>query len=995
MGRKLLVVVASMGLVAASLVPAQATVEPGGNTRSADISSIKADKSKVGRYVVVMDKDPLVKTYGRDRVNTTSARRRATQLRSDHDRALRAIGKRPSDKTYSYTVSLNGFAVALTDAQAVKMARQKGVVRILRDVKRFKTTDASPDFLGLTGAGGPWAQGLTGEGVVVGVIDTGIWPEHPSFADDGSYPAPPVALEDTPDNPACNFGNVAHNPQDAPFTCTNKLVGARQMLETYRSFVGADPDEYDSARDDDGHGTHTASTSAGNQDVPAEIFGIDRGTVSGIAPRAHVIAYKALGNLGGFTSDLAAAIDQAVEDGVDVINYSIGGGASLTTADDIAFLFAADAGVFVAASAGNSGPGPGTIGGPASVPWLTAVGASTQPRFFQGTVLLTGAQPVRGASVTQGTKRAQLVDAEDAGGDLCVPGTLDPAKVTGRIVLCRRGQVGRAEKSFAVSQAGGIGMILYNTTNDDNLFTDNHFVPSVHLDLTEGLKVKSYIDSRSGATAQLVGNQTSTFDPAPSMTIFSSRGPDPVAEDIIKPDITAPGLQILAGASPTPDPGAAAPGQLFQAIAGTSMSSPHMAGAFALVKQAHPDWSAAAAKSAVMTTAYQDVRDNDRVSQATPFGMGSGHVDMAGQKDKGTPFDPGLVYEAGFLDYLGFLCDADRSAFANPEGTCAALEDLGIPTEAENLNYPSIGVASVPGTRTITRTVTSVAKASSAPRVFTAQVDAPAGYTVTVTPNRIRLLPGQSATFEVRFDNVSAPLDEWRFGSLNWKSGAYDVRSPLAVKAVDLEAPAEVSGTGENGSVDIPVTFGYTGSYTAGAHGLEPATVISDNVPHDPDQIFDPADGFSDAHDIVVNDAHHLRIAMPPDAVDSPDIDIDLYLFDPNGDLVASSTLGGTDELIDIAAPTDGTWTIYVHGWNTGGEGTSADYDLYHWVVPSAAGTGNLSITSAPPSAVKGESGVVTASWTGAPPVWNLGAVSHNGPTGLMGLTLVDVDNRP
>jgi len=993
MGRRLLVVVASMGLVAASLVPAQAIADSGATLRRADVSAVKADSAKTGRYVVVMDKDPLARTYGKDRVNTARARRRAKQLRADHDRVLRAVGKRASDKTHSYTVSLNGFAVALTDAQAVKMARQKGVVRIMKDVKRFKTTDASPEFLGLTGAGGPWARGLTGEGVVVGVIDTGVWPEHPSFADDGSYAAPPVTLEDTPDNPSCNFGNTAHNPLDAPFTCQNKLIGARQMLETYRSVIGAEPDEYDSARDDDGHGTHTASTSAGNQDVSAEIFGIDRGKVSGIAPRAHVIAYKALGNLGGFSSDLAAAIDQAVEDGVDVINYSIGGGAALTGPDDIAFLFAADAGVFVAASAGNSGPGPGTIGGPASVPWLTAVGASTQPRFFQGQVRLTNTLSVKGASVTQGTGRHPLVDAEDAGGDLCVPGTLDPAKVTGKIVLCRRGQVGRAEKSFAVQEAGGVGMVLYNTNNVDNLFTDNHFVPSVHVDLDQGLVVKNYIDSTATPTAQLVGNQKSTFAPAPSMTIFSSRGPDPVAEDIIKPDITAPGLQILAGASPTPDPGAASPGELFQAIAGTSMSSPHMAGAFALLKQARPDWSAAVAKSAMMTTSYQDVRDNDRVSQATPFGMGSGHVDMAGQKDKGTPFDPGLVYDAGFLEYLGFLCDTDRSAFGNPDATCAALEDMGIPTQAEDLNLASIGVASVPGTRTIKRTVTSVAKASNAPRLFKAVVDAPAGFGVTVTPDKLWLRPGESATYEVRFDNVSAPIGEWQFGSLNWKSSSYDVYSPIAVKASILEAPAEVEGQGADGSVDIPVTFGYTGSYHAGAHGLVPATVISDNVPQDPDQNFDPADGFSDVHDIVVTDAHHLRLAMPPDAVPSPDVDIDLYLFDPNGDLVAQSTKGGTDELIDIAAPMNGTWKIYVHGWQT--VTPTADYDLYQWLVPSAEGGGNLSITSAPDSAVTGESGVVTASWTGAPPEWNLGAVSHNGPSGLIQLTLVNVDNRP
>ncbi len=198
------------------------------------------------------------------------------------------------------------------------------------------------------------------------------------------------------------LGIPHHNPNDAPFTCNDKLIGARQMLATYRALIGAEPFEYDSARDENGHGTHTASTAGGNAGVQASIFGIGRGVVSGVAPRAHIVAYKGLGALGGFGSDLAAAIDQAVADGVDVINYSIGGGASLDGPDDIAFLFAADAGVFVATSAGNSGPGADSVGGPGTVPWLTTVGASTQARTFQGSAVLGNGDEYFGASVTAG-----------------------------------------------------------------------------------------------------------------------------------------------------------------------------------------------------------------------------------------------------------------------------------------------------------------------------------------------------------------------------------------------------------------------------------------------------------------------------------------------------------------------------------------------------------------------------------------------------------------
>ncbi len=993
MRRRLSVLVAVVGLTAASLLPAEGATGTQGHAPAA-----KPAVERSQRYIVVMASDPLVVTHGQARLRTAPARAREAQLTAGQDAALEAVGKRPADKAYSYTTAIDGFAADLTDSQVARLRARKDVTLVMPDVMRHTTTDASPRFLGLSGPGGVWAKGYTGEGVIVGVIDTGIWPEHPSFADNGSYPPLGITLENTPANPSCNFGNSTQNPLDRPFTCNNKLIGAREFLNTYRAVLGFDPDEYDSARDDDGHGTHTASTSAGNSGVAAQIYGVPLGTVSGIAPRARVIAYKALGNQGGFTSDLTAAIDQAVTDGVNVINYSVGGGASLTGGDDIAYLFAADAGVLVATSAGNSGPGAGTIGGPASVPWVTSVGASTQPRFFQATVRLGNGRQFAGASVTAGTGSLRLVDAASAGDDLCTPGALDPAKVRGKMVLCRRGVVGRAEKSFAVQQAGGAGMILYNNDNVDNLFTDNHWVPSVHLDQTAGLAVKSYIAGQRRPTARIIANQRSVWPSAPSMAVFSSRGPDPVAEDIIKPDVTAPGVQILAGASPTPDPGALggqAPGQLFQAIAGTSMSSPHVAGTLALIRQAHPDWSPAMAKSALMTTAYQNVVDNDRSSPANPFGMGSGHIDPAGQHGHGTPFDPGLVYDAGFLDYLGFLCDADNSVFSDPAGTCGSLASLGVPTTARNLNYPSIGIKAVPGTETVQRTVTRVARPGSTSKdkvEFRARVSAPPGFSVTVTPNRLRLAPGATATFSVTVTNVSAPIGEWRFGSLTWKSERYDVYSPIAVKGSALSAPASVTGTGAAGSVDIPVKFGYTGAYTAGAHGLVSATVTQSTVAQDPDQTFDPTDGFSDPHPITLTGAALLRVALPPDAVSDPNIDLDVYITDSSGQVIASSTAGGTDEKIDISAPADGTYTIWVHGWQT--VTPTAAYTMYDWVIPNAPGGGNLSITAAPATATSGATGTVTATWAGVPATWNLGAVSHSGPSGVLGLTLVEVDNR-
>ena len=984
-------------------------------------------------YIVVLAEDPIIsyegdiaglaatEIQGGENVETADPAvvEYENFLEEQHDQSLEEAGVDASAKIHDYTVALNGYSAILTESQVEAIKLQKNVKFVMEDQRRYAHTDSSPDFLGLTVKGGAYDSGYTGEGVVVGVIDTGIWPEHPSFADDGSYSPAPIPPLDETDFPACDFGNTAHNPNDAPFTCNNKLVGARQILDTYRSLTGADPDEFDSARDDDGHGTHTASTAAGNAGVEASIYGLPVATISGIAPRAHIIAYKALGNLGGYTSDLAAAIDQAVADGVDVINYSIGGGAALPGADEIAFLFAADAGVFVATSAGNSGPGPETIGSPSVMPWVTTVGASTQRRFFEGLVTLGNGRKYAGASLTPEVGWRPLVDAAALGNELCDPAVPFTGSVEGKIVLCKRGAVDRAAKSLAVFNAGGAGMIHYNTTDVDNLYTDPHWVPSVHIDYTPGLKIKDYITKSSFPKAKIetredhfgcdrfqfhnvghfgedlgwhsreCGPRISNWKNAPTMAIFSSRGPNPIAPDIIKPDVTAPGFQILAGNSPFPDPGVL-PGQLFQSIAGTSMSSPHVAGVFALLKQAHPEWSAAMAKSALMTTAKLNVLDNDRVSQADWFDMGAGHIAPGGKWVKGSVAQPGLVYDAGLLDYFGFLCDIFPDVFANPAATCGFLEANGIPTKAYNLNYPSIGVSSLAGTQTVLRTVTSVA---SGTETFKATVYAPPGYNVTVTPDTLTLAPGESATFEVTIANDgSAPVGEWRQGALQWKAGKYSVVSPIAVKGALFDAPLEISGSGESGSASFNVQFGYTGDYMAGAHGLIPATVTNATVLQDPDQTFDPGDGFSNAHTFNLSGVAHFRLALPPESTE-PDADLDVYVYDPNGDLVATSTAGGTNEQIDIQLPEDGTWTVYVHGWQT--VGPDSTYDMYTWAIPLATG-GNLTIDSAPTSATIGQIATINISWTGATAgQWHLGAVSHTGDSGLMGLTLVNVDNRP
>jgi subtilisin family serine protease len=937
-------------------------------TYDGDVAGLAATAPADGEQLD--DDDPAVEQY-------------VDHLAAEQTEALDTAGVAPEDRGRSYAYALNGMEAELTADEVVALERQPSVAKVVPNSLRQLTTDNSGEFLGLDDrSGGAYASGYTGEDVVVGVIDSGIWPEHASFADDGSY-APLAGYEDL----ACDFGDTAHNPDDAPFDCNNKLLGAYDMRIAYKAGIG--PEVYNSARDYDGHGTHTASTAAGNAEVASSIYGIRRGTLSGVAPRARVIAYSACGELGCVTSDLVAAIDQAVADGVDVINYSIGGGASLTDPADLAFLFAADANVWVATSAGNSGPGPETMGGPATTPWITSVGASTQDRTFTSLIWFGAFGFASGSSITPGTHgRAFLVDAEDLGNALCDPAVGFNADVAHKIVLCERGGVARVAKSQAVADAGGAGMILFNNNDQMALVTDNHFVPSVLVDHSTGMRLKNYVDRGGRWSRAMITTGIRTRSQGSVMADFSSRGANPIAPDLIKPDVTAPGVNVLAGNTPTPTNGS--PGELFQSISGTSMSSPHVAGVFALMRQAHPDWSAAMAKSALMTTARQDVVKEDKVTPADPFDMGAGHIDPSAPVDApGSPFDPGLVYDAGLYDYFGFLCDAEPSIFLDAAATCGAIESLGYPVEATDLNLASIGAGSVAGEVTVSRVVTSVA---SSPVTFTASTEAPPGYSVAVTPSTVSLAPGESAEVAVTITNDSGPVGEWAFGSLTWSGGGYDVRSPIAVRAALFEAPSTVSGTGTEGSVEFPIAFGYDGVYTAAGHGPVPVAPLAGTVGQDPDQTFDPADlvGVT-SFPITVSGAALLRIQLDAeDLVGEPaDVDIDLFLANSAGEIVASSTSGGTAELIDLSSPPDGEYTLYVHGWQT--FGADVEFEVQTWALSGTPG-GTLAIESAPTEAVLGTVGTIVASWAGLDPAAEyLAGVSHSNEGGPIGLTLVEI----
>jgi hypothetical protein len=608
-----------------------------------------------------------------------------------------------------------------------------GVVAVQSDSLRQPLTDSSPGFIGATslypGLGG---APNAGKGVIFGVLDTGGWPEHPSYADQGNLGTPPPKADGTPRT--CDFGDNPLTPATDVFVCNKKLIGGQPFLDTYLSSPArAAAEVYKTARDSNGHGTHTGTTSAGDVLTSAKVFGVERGPVQGIAPGAWVSVYKVCGAEGCFSSDSAAAVEQAIKDGVKVINFSISGGtAPFTDPVELAFLDAYAAGVFVSTSGGNSGPTVGTVNHLS--PWVTTVAASTQKREFDSTLTLTSGAAslvLHGASITAGVSTATpvvLAKSAPYSNELC----LNPAPAgsfTGKIVACARGGNARVDKGFNVKQGGAVGMILYNPTLQD-VETDNHWLPTVHL--ADGTSFLAFAAANPTFSASFTAG-TKIIGTGDVLAAFSSRGPGGL---FIKPDVTAPGVEILAGNTPTPEGITEGPaGEYFMAIAGTSMSSPHTAGSALLLKALHPTWTPGQIKSALMTTAKTSVVKEDLTTPADPFDIGSGRIDLT------VAGNPGLTF--------------DETA-----ANLAALDTT--PLKAVDINMPSVNAPILPGTLTTTRVAKNVTNQSQTYRVTTT---APAGSTITVSPSTFTVGAGQSVSFKVTIKSLT-PTAEQLFGEI-------------------------------------------------------------------------------------------------------------------------------------------------------------------------------------------------------------------------------------
>ncbi|XP_024627795.1 subtilisin-like protease SBT3.9 isoform X2 [Medicago truncatula] len=696
---------------------------------------------------------------------------------------------------YSYKHGFSGFAARMTKSQAEDIAKFPEVVSVIPNGIHKLHTTRSWDFIGVHHPSSKtvFTESNLGQGTIIGVIDTGIWPESASFNDEamGKIPSKWKGV--------CQVGEKFNSTN-----CNKKIIGARWFLKgitdhTKNLVLGNnDTTEYLSARDAIGHGTHTASTAAGYFVENANYRGLASGLARGGAPLAHLAIYKACWDVpvGHCTdADILKAFDMAIHDGVDVLTVSLGIGIPLFSYADqrdtiaIGSFHATSKGITVVSSAGNSGPISQTVSNTA--PWLITVAATTIDRTFPTAITLGNNLTLW--SIDNGKHALGFVGltyseriARDPSDDLakdCQSGSLNETMAAGKIVLCFSvsDQQDIVSAALSVKEAGGVGLI-YAQRHEDGL-NECGILPCIKVDYEAGTELLTYIRRARFPTARLSFPKTVIGKwISPRVASFSSRGPSTLSPTVLKPDIAAPGVDILAAFPPKGSKKSS--GFIF--LSGTSMSCPHVAGIAALIKSKHPTWSPAAIRSALVTTASQSGTDGGLISEgstnkaADPFDMGGGHV------DPNKAINAGLIYNITTEDYIHFLCSMGHNTASIRKVTKTTTSCNKQKRQALlNLNLPSISIPNLKRDTTVMRTLTNVGNINV---VYKAIVKSPYGIKVRVEPQILKFnSENKVLTFNVSFISTQKLHGDYRFGSLTWTDGNHFVRIPIAVRTIQFE----------------------------------------------------------------------------------------------------------------------------------------------------------------------------------------------------------------
>ncbi|KAJ7967255.1 Subtilisin-like protease [Quillaja saponaria] len=721
---------------------------------------------------------------------------------SHHEILSQVLGSKKAAEgsiLYSYKHGFSGFAAVLSQSQAKLIADFPGVVHVIPNKILSLQTTRSWDFLQVKPhvKNGVLSKGKSGIGTVIGIMDTGTWPESDSFRDEGmGKPSPHW-------KGICQEGENFNDSH-----CNRKIIGARWYVKGYEAEFGklntSDGVEYLSPRDASGHGTHTSSTAAGTLIENVSFMGLAKGLARGGAPSAWLAIYKVCWSTGGCSSaDILAAFDDAIFDGVDVISASLGSTPPLSTyVDDVIAIgsfHAVAKGISVVCSAGNSGPYPQTVINTA--PWIITVAASTIDRAFPSIITMGNNQTLLGQSLYTGTDVSKFYpivfgediaafDADETSARSCGSGSINATLAKGKAVLCFQSRTQRSATVAirTVMEIQGTGLIFAQfPTKEVALFWS---IPFVQVDFSVGTSLLTYIGTtrdpivKFSMTKTALGRQIS-----PEVAFFSSRGPSSLSPSVLKPDIAAPGVNILASWSPASAPlqPDESPNQLpplkFKLESGTSMACPHISGIVALLKAIHPTWSPAAIKSALVTTAsLKDEYDQDVGAegaphkQADPFDYGGGHVDA------NKAIDPGLIYDLGISDYVQFLCSMDYNGSAISSVTRAPTSCHKSTKFLVNMNLPSITIPELKQFLKVSRTVTNVGPVES---IYTARVQAPVGVSVRVDPPILSFnARRKKLKFKVSFSSQLRVQGRYSFGYLFLEDGFHVVRIPLIVRPV-------------------------------------------------------------------------------------------------------------------------------------------------------------------------------------------------------------------